>query len=216
MNKIFKRENLKLWILFVVTFIIASISYNYLPKLIPIHFDEAGNVDNYKDKIFIFLTPLIILFLIVVAEIAKNVDPKKSSYTKFSKQYYLTFFLVSLLMLVIELYTIAFSTNMKILNINKIIPLCVGLLFTIIGNFMPKFKQNFYAGIRTSWTLSDEDVWFKTHRLGGKVWFVGGILMMITTILPLQLKTAAFGIIIILLALIPIVYSYIIYKKKFH
>lgn len=214
MNKIFKHDNIKLWILFALTLLTAIISYSYLPEQIPIHFDAAGNVDNYSGRIYIFLEPFVILAMIVLAEVARNIDPKKNSYNKFNKQYYLIFFLVSLLMLGIQLYTIAFSLNIKVLNISIIMPFAVGLLFTIIGNSMPKFKQNFYAGIRTSWTLSDEEVWYKTHRLGGKVWFIGGLLMMISAILPDYLKTKVFFGIVIILALVPIIYSYVIYKNK--
>ena len=216
MNKIFKHENIKLWILFAVTLIIGAVSYSYLPEQIPIHFDSAGIVDNYGGRISIFLAPAIILFMIITAEVARNVDPKKSAYNKFNKQYYLIFFLVSILMFGIQLYTLAFSMNMKILNISIIMPFAVGLLFTIIGNAMPKFKQNFYAGIRTSWTLSDEEVWFKTHRFGGKIWFVGGILMIVSSILPDYLKMKFFFGIVILLSIAPMVYSYLVYKKKYH
>lgn len=212
--KFIKHENIKMWFLFVITIIVGLASYSYLPEQIPMHFDIAGNVDRYGSKLQIFLSPAIILFMIISAEIARNIDPKKNSYNKFNKQYYLIFFLVSLLMLGIQLYTIAFSFNMKIVNISVIMPFAVGLLFTIIGNAMPKFKQNFYAGLRTSWTLSDEEVWVKTHRFGGKVWFVGGILMMLTSILPSSIKMIGFFAVIITLGLAPIIYSYIIYKKK--
>lgn len=189
--KIFKQDNIKQWILFAVTLIIGLISYNYLPESIPMHFDIAGNVDRYGGKIQIFIAPLIILFMIIIAEVARNVDPKRNSYNKFNKQYYMIYFLVALLMLGVQLYTLAFSFNTNVVNISLLMPFATGLLFTLIGNAMPKFKQNFYAGIRTSWTLSDEEVWVKTHRLGGKVWFVGGILMMISSILPTNIKMIA-------------------------
>ncbi|MGD9569588.1 MAG: SdpI family protein [Sedimentibacter sp.] len=215
MNKIFKHENIKLWILFAVTLIIGLISYSHLPEQIPIHFNIAGDVDNYGGKIYIFLAPIIILFMIVTAEVARNVDPKKNSYSKFNKQYYMIFFLVSLLMLSVQLYTLAYSKNIKVLNISIFMPFAVGLLFTIIGNSMPKFKQNFYAGIRTSWSLSDEEIWFKTHRFGGKIWFIGGILMMISSILPDNIKMLIFFGAVILLTLAPMIYSYVIYKKKY-
>ncbi len=215
MNKIFKKENYKQWILFLVTFLIALISYSYLPEQIPVHFDIAGNVDRYAGKIYIFLAPFVILIMNVFAELFKNVDPKREAYNKFNKQYYMIFLLVSLLMMIIQLYTIAFSLNIKIMNISILMPFAVGLLFAIIGNYMPKFKQNFYAGIRTSWTLSDEEVWFKTHRLGGKIWFVGGIAMMVSAILPSYLKMKVFLGIVIIITLIPIIYSYIAYKNKF-
>lgn len=214
MSKIFKRENIKLWILFAATLIIGLVSYSKLPEQIPIHFDAAGNVDNYGGRIYIFLEPAVILFMIITAEVAKNIDPKKSAYNKFNKQYYLIFFLVSILMLLVQLYTLAYSLNIKTLNISILMPFVVGLLFTFIGNSMPKFKQNFYAGIRTSWTLSDEEVWFKTHRFGGKVWFIGGIIMMISSILSSSLKMWIFFCTVAILAIAPMVYSYVIYKNK--
>lgn len=214
MNKIFKHENIKLWILFAITLIIGLVSYGKLPDQIPIHFDVAGNVDNYGGRIYIFLSPLIILFMIITAEVAKNIDPKKNAYNKFNKQYYLIFFLVSILMLLVQLYTLAYSLNIKILNISILMPFAVGLLFTFIGNSMPKFKQNFYAGIRTSWTLSDEEVWFKTHRFGGKIWFIGGIIMMISSLLSGSLKMWIFFGTVAVLTIAPMVYSYVIYKNK--
>ena len=152
--------------------------------------------------------------MILLAEFARNADPKKASYKKFKKEYYLIFLLVSLLMLFIELYTIAVSLNMKVFNIKMLMPGAVGLMFVVIGNLMPKFKQNFYAGIRTSWTLADEEVWFKTHRLGGKVWFIGGLLMILTVFMPNALKSIIFFGTVLALVLIPIIYSYVIYKKQ--
>jgi uncharacterized membrane protein len=214
--KLFKQENLLMWILFAVTLLIGFASYGYLPEQIPTHFDFAGNVDDYGGRISIFLAPLIIIIMIIGAEVARYVDPKQQSYNKFNKQYYLVFIAVSVLMLGIQLYTIAYSLNMKVLNISVLMPFAVGLLFTVIGNFMPKFKQNFYAGIRTSWALSDEEVWHKTHRFGGKVWFVGGILMMVSAILPDKIKSIVFFGIIMLLSIVPTVYSYIVYKRKYN
>jgi len=210
MNKIFRHENIKTWILFAVTLLVGLISYNYLPERIPVHFDAAGNIDRYGGRISIFLAPAVIAAMTLLAEFVRNVDPKKNSYNKFNKQYYMIFFAVSLLM-----FIIAVSMNVKILNISIIMPVAVGMLFTVIGNSMPKFKQNFYAGIRTSWTLSDEEIWFKTHRFGGKLWFVGGILMMTTAVLPKNMNFIALTFLALVLALIPVIYSYVIYRNKY-
>jgi len=215
MNKIFRHENIKTWILFAVTFLVALISYNYLPERIPVHFDAAGNIDRYGGRISIFLAPAIIVAMILLAEFVRNVDPKRNAYNKFNKQYYMIFFAVSLLMFIIQLYTIAVSMNIKILNISILMPVAVGMMFTVIGNSMPKFKQNFYAGIRTSWTLSDEEIWFKTHRFGGKIWFAGGIFMMATAILPNNMNFIVFTFLALVLALLPIIYSYVIYRNKY-
>lgn len=215
MNKIFRHENIKTWILFAVTLLVGLISYSYLPERIPVHFDAAGNIDRYGGRISIFLAPAIIAAMTLLAEFLRNVDPKKNSYNKFNKQYYMIFFAVSLLMFMIQLYTIAVSMNIKILNISIIMPVAIGMLFTVIGNSMPKFKQNFYAGIRTSWTLSDEEIWFKTHRFGGKLWFVGGILMMAAAVLPENINFIVLVSLALLLGLLPAIYSYVIYRNKY-
>lgn len=215
MNRIFRTENIKIWILFAVTFLTAAISYGYLPEQIPVHFNAAGEIDNYGGRITVFLAPLVILIMILLAEFLRNADPKKSSYEKFSRQYYMIFFLVSLLMFLIQLYTIAVSFEIKIFNINVIMPAAVGLLFAVIGNSMPKFSQNYYVGIRTSWTLSDEDVWLKTHRVGGKIWFIGGLLMILSAFLPNPFKMIIFFAAVAALVLIPIIYSYVVYKMKY-
>lgn len=178
------------------------------------HFNAAGDIDNYGNKIFIFLAPCIIILMIFLAEVMKNIDPKKNSYNNFKRQYYMIHFIVSLLMLLIELYTIAVSFDIKIVNISYIMILALGTMFVILGNLMPKFKHNYFVGIRTSWTLADEDVWFKTHRFGGKIWFVGGILMMLTVFLPPDFNFIFFIAIAFIIALIPIIYSYIIYKNN--
>ncbi len=215
MNRIFRHENIKTWILFAVTLLVGLISYNYLPERIPIHFDAAGNIDRYGGRISIFLAPAVIAAMTLLAEFVRNVDPKRNAYNKFNKQYYMIFFAVSLLMFMIQLYTIAISMNIEILNISIIMPVAIGMLFTVIGNSMPKFKQNFYAGIRTSWTLSDEEIWFKTHRFGGKLWFIGGILMMVTAVLPKNMNFIVLPSLALVLGLLPVIYSYVIYRNKY-
>ena len=214
MNKIFKPENIKIWIVFLITLIIGIASYGKLPNEIPIHFNVAGEIDNYAHKIYIFLAPAVIFLMILLAEFLRNADPKKAAYNKFEKEYYLIHLLVAIIMLMIQIYTIAVSMNMKVFNINVLMPGAIGLMFVIIGNSMPKFKQNFFAGIKTSWTLSDEEVWFKTHRFAGKLWFAGGLLTILTSFLPDKLKFIIFLIITAILVLVPIAYSYVIYKNK--
>lgn len=212
--KIFKKENIKIWVLFIATLITGLASYGYLPEQIPIHFNVWGNVDNYGGRLYIFLAPAVILLMLILAEVLRNIDPKKNVYNKFNKQYYLIFFLIAVLMLVIQLYTLAYSFNKNIININLLIPFFIGLLFTFLGYAMPKFKQNYFVGIKTSWTLADEEVWDKTHNFGGKVWFVGGILMMLSSVLPANIKMIVFLSTVVIISLVPIIYSYVIFRRK--
>ena len=83
--------------------------------------------------------------------------------------------------------------------------------FIIIGNYLPKIKQNYYLGIKLPWTYASEDIWNKTHRLGGKVWFVGGILLLLNAMLKIKYVEI---VIFLAMILIPTVYSYLYSRKE--
>ena len=213
MQKLFCEEKRKLWFLAVVSLLIAVIAYPFLPEQIPFHFDSTGRVDRYGGAWTIFLMPAVIVFLILSAEIARNLDPKKQAYQKFSKQYYGIHFIVSLLFIVLEIYIIAVSVGIEVLNINHLMPFVMGILFMALGNSMPKFKHNYFCGIRTCYTIANEEVWFRTHRFAGKLWFVGGIAMMLTVFLPTNVIMIAFLVIVGVIAIIPVIYSYFVYQR---
>ncbi len=93
--------------------------------------------------------------------------------------------------------------------------LLIGLLYLILGNYFKTVKANYFIGIRTPWTLENETVWKRTHKLGGKMWFVGGITVIIfSLILDSQINFTLFLVITGIISIIPIIYSYIIYKKE--
>lgn len=214
MKKIIHKDNRKLWLLLIISFFIAAVSLPTLPKQIPIHFDVSGNVDSYGSRGFIFIAPFFSFFLILMAEAARHFDPKKENYSFFQKHYYSFFFLIGLLLFSCEIYTLwyCYFPN-KVINISDYLIPCIGLLFAYMGNIMPKFKHNYFIGIRTPQTLSNEKVWYRTHRFTGKIWFAGGILTVLTIFLPKMLKVWAFFAIALLLAVLPFLYSFLIYKK---
>ena len=94
---------------------------------------------------------------------------------------------------------------------------CVGtsLLFVVIGNVMGKFKHNYFVGIKTPWTLANEEVWAKTHRMAAPLWVVGGIISAIFAILGNGKSSSfiALMIIVSVISIVPIIYSYVIFKK---
>lgn len=213
MRKLFRQENYKIWSIAVISLLVAMIAYPFLPQEIPLHFGGNGEVDRYGGAWTIFLIPALIIFLIVSADLFRFIDPKKQSYAKFSKQYYRVHLLASILFLLLEVYIIAVSVGIEVMNINHLIPAVIGILFLVIGNSMPKFKHNYFCGIRTCYTLENEDVWFMTHRLAGKIWFLGGFGMILTVFLPTSATMIVFIIIVAILTMIPILYSYFAYKR---
>ena len=83
-----------------------------------------------------------------------------------------------------------------------------------IGNMMPKIKQNFFFGIKTPWALMDEENWYKTHRLGGKTFVIGGIIIMLTAFIPGEAKLIGFLVALLPMIFIPFVYSFMLFKNK--
>ena len=100
------------------------------------------------------------------------------------------------------------------INIGATVSAAIGLLMIVMGNYMGKLKSNFFIGIRTSWTLSSENVWNKTHRLGAKLFVIWGILLIAAPWLPAQIAMGILfgGIIVIVLG--TSVYSYILFNQE--
>lgn len=213
MKKLFHQENYKLWMLALLALSIAVIAYPFLPEEIPIHFGHNGEIDRYAGTWTIFLMPAVIIVLIISAEIFRFLDPKRKSYAIFSKQYYMVHSLASLLFILLEIYIIAMSVGIEVMNINHLMPAILGILFLVLGNSMPKFKHNYFCGIKTCYTIASEEVWFMTHRFAGKLWFVGGFSMILTVFLPTKAVMIAFLIIVVILTIVPILYSYLVYRR---
>ena len=89
-----------------------------------------------------------------------------------------------------------------------------GLLFIVLGNYMPKFRQNSFMGIRVKWTLESEANWNATHRMGGKVWVAGGFACLAGAMLPIQAMGVVFPLVLAAVVLAPIVYSYYYSKTQ--
>jgi uncharacterized membrane protein len=98
-------------------------------------------------------------------------------------------------------------------DINLVMPLGIGALFVVIGNYMTTVQKNFFVGIRTPWTLASDDVWFRTHRLGGRLFMLGGIVLMATVFFGPKAMMAAMLVVITIVAGVPIVYSYVVYRR---
>ena len=90
----------------------------------------------------------------------------------------------------------------------------MGLMFILLGNYMPKVKHNYTFGIKTPWTFASEIVWNKTHRMAGPMWVAGGVIMMCGIFMPAKVAFVTMFALIILLVIIPMVYSYLEYKKE--
>jgi len=211
MNKYFKESIL--WIFILIPFVYLSTIWNELPGIIPTHFDLTGNPNGWSDKnsLIILLSSLGIGTYLLMLFIPKF-DPKKKI-EQMGEKYYSLRFLMTFFMSAISVY-ILYTGNGKHFNPAWFIAL-IGVFDTVFGNYLQTVKPNYFIGIRTPWTLENEQTWRNTHRLAGRLWIAGG-LFILTISLTLTNKVAlgiGFAIITIILVIVPIIYSYAQFKK---
>ncbi|MBO5346682.1 MAG: SdpI family protein [Lachnospiraceae bacterium] len=213
MKKIFSKEMLKTWIVVALAVILAIVGIVIMPDTIPTHFGPSGEPDAWGSKFTVLLYPAILVLVTVLAVPMIKLDPKQVNYERFSKYYYNFFLGFALFFLAIEAANIAIAMG-AVINVGSIICFMVGVLMFFVGNMMPKIKQNFFFGIKTPWALTDEENWFKTHRLGGKTFAVGGIAIMIAAFIPGESKIWILLAVVLVMVFVPFVYSYLIFKRK--
>jgi len=212
MKKMMNRYNAKTWIVFIISLLAALFVFPNLPNRIPTHFNVFGAPDNFGSRWTIFLLPGIIFLLQFLAEWTRKYDPKAEAYETFKSQYYNIHFAVALLLFGVEVLLIAVIFGYSI-DVSVIVRIATGFLIVYLGNIMPKFKHNYFVGIKTSWTLASEKVWYLTHRFAGKVWVIGGSLMVLSVFLPVTAGWLVFLIVTVLIVLLPLGASFYFFEK---
>lgn len=209
-----KKSDIYNVIIIACSILLTIIVYNKLPDLVPTHWNTMGEIDKYSPKAFgAFMAPVIMIFTWSGMKFLPKIDPRKKNYEKFDKSYSVIVSILLTFFLAIHAVTLLAALGYGI-SIEKIIPLIVGALFIVIGNYLPKSKSNFFYGIKTPWTLSSEVSWRKTHRLGGKLFVVAGIVCILSSfLLNGNIKAVVFFIAIMIAAIVPIVASYFYAKN---
>lgn len=210
-----KNKSLKIltYILACLPIIATFLVYSKLPAEIPTNWGFSGQID-YSPRATIWLLGLLPLIITFVLNITPRIDPRGKSYERFGKYYDTFCLLMTLFLVILNGITLSESLYPGHISVSNVCIILVGLLFTFIGNIMPKAKDNFTFGLRTPWTLSNTDVWNKTHRLGGKLFFGVGLLLIFSGLFLND--TFSFIITIVgttIIVLIPTVMSYIWYNK---
>lgn len=191
--------------------ILCSFIYNKLPDKIPTHFDINGNIDSYGSKLFVcIILPLILCIFNIITHLIINNDSNKKNHNKSLK--ILIYFLAPLMSVIFIPTTILISLGINI-NMSVIAPVFMSIIFIFIGNYLPKCRQNYTIGIRLPWTLNNKENWKKTHRLASLLFVISGILNILITIIFPNLSFYTLTISLIVSAIIPAIYSFLMYKK---
>ena len=206
------RKNMKILVMTSIVILLPMVAgvilWDRLPEQIPIHWNAAGEIDGWSGKpLAVFGFPLILVALQWVAAVATFTDPKKANHSE--KILHLVLWLVPALSVLLHAATYAAALG-ETVQMERLAPVAMGLIFAVIGNYLPKCKQNYTIGIKIPWTLNREENWNKTHRFAGRLWVVCGLVIMLTGFF------GGFWIflgIVLLMVLAPFLYSYSLYKK---
>ena len=206
------KKNLKILILgsviTILPILIGIILWNQLPSELPIHWNMAGEVDGRSSKGFVVLgMPALLLAIHWFGAFILSSDPKRKNQS--DRMVAISLWIVPVLSILLSAITYVSALGKEVF-VDIIIPVLLGLLFVVIGNYLPKCKQNYTVGIKLPWTLNNEENWNKTHRMAGWTWVACGIAIMVA---------GCFGLFWVILpvlvigALAPTIYSYVLHRK---
>jgi uncharacterized membrane protein len=212
-----KRTKVITLLLTLVPAVYLALSWNDLPETVPVHFDLHGNPDRYGNKMeLVGVTAAIIALNIIIYFLLTNIhriDPRKKAIDNKERMSKISL-AVSIFMSAILCLIIYSSIKGSFKLHTGLIYSLVGLLFAVIGNYMPNMKQNYFAGFRVPWTLDNEENWRKTHLLAGKLWFAGGLLIaVVCPFLQPEFSLVFFLVMIAILTIIPLTFSYKLFRK---
>jgi len=207
------KQDWMILILIFLGFALGAYFYPSLPDKVPTHWNASGEVDGYGSKLFgAFGLPAISLATYLLYIALPYIDPKRKNYTDFESTFQFLKYLLILFFLGIELMTLLIASGVMV-NKPIFIQIMVSLLFILIGNVMGRFKHNYFVGIKTPWTLANEEVWRKTHRMAAPLWVLGGVVNIVLALTGMDFNGIGFIVIIIVISIVPIGYSYISYRK---
>ncbi len=207
------KKNIKTLIITTVVTLLPVLAglilWDKLPEQIATHFNADGVADGFSSKAFaVFGMPVFLAVLHWICTVGTNADPKKKNHS--DKMMTLVLWICPLISLLVSSVIYTYAMGIKV-DVALVISLVFGAMFIVTGNYLPKCKQNYTMGIKIPWTLNDEENWNYTHRISGKIWVAGGVIILLTAVFR---QPWIFFVITLLMVIIPFMLSYLFHKKK--
>jgi len=196
-------------IVIVLPMLIGLILWDKLPDMIATHFGTDNEPNGWSSKAFtVFAIPGILLALQLFMLVFTSIDPKKKNIS--GKALDMVLWIIPVCSMLVGIVSYAYALGIAI-RVGTVVNAFVGVLYIIIGNYLPKNGANFSMGIRSSWALDDPENWNRTNRFAGYCFIVGGIIILLVCWLESVWITLGVTLVI---ALLPYLYSFLLYKKK--
>ncbi|MEP6616325.1 MAG: SdpI family protein [Ginsengibacter sp.] len=217
-----KKSSVIHWFIILLTLtplLYLSVIWPSIPDIVPVHYDIHLQPDKMDSKNSLWavsgllcgVSLLVYLLLLNVRKFDPKLRSMPPSDTFRRLAIGIAFFTTAMNFLLLT------SANHHTRLMDRVMWPLMGLLFAFIGNYLNTIKPNYFAGLRLPWTLSSDSNWRKTHQLAGKLWFWGGLsVAILSLIIPSPWSVIIFFFIMAVMVIIPIVYSYLIFKKEMH
>lgn len=210
MKKI-NKEFLMTALVIALPMVIGAIFWNQLPEKIPTHFGIDGQADGYSSKLFtLFAFPALFLLFQIICLVSFEKESVKVNIPAKMRRFYT--WLIPILSLIIQGSIYANALGF-IKSGPTLVTTFLAIVFIVIGNYLPKIQRNATVGIRIPWTLSDDKNWYKTHRMAGKLWVIGGLIILLESFIQVALPYVM-GVVIAVMIVGPILYSFILSRKN--
>lgn len=198
-------------IICVLPLIFGLLVYKKLPQEIPTKWYSDGTVGQYMPKEFtVFGMPLFFILMNALVHFAMNTDPKRQNIGSMMRT--LGKWIIPVLSVVTVPMVLLWGMGYQI-PISRILPILLGILFVVIGNYFPKTRRSYTTGIKTPWTLNSDENWRRTHHVAAFLWIAAGIAMIAMAFLPQNIVQLVIVGMIIVLIVVPYAYSYTLYRK---
>ena len=195
----------------ILPVLIGIICWDRLPDVMATHFGMNNEANGFSSKVFaVFGLPLVLLAVLWVGAFITAHDPKRQNISP--KMFSLMLWIAPAISLVAAatVYPVNLGYELDIAFFGELL---LGLMFIIIGNYLPKARQNYTIGIKIPWTLANEENWNRTHRLAGYLWMICGILMILISLTRFVPAEWLVGIFLIMV-LVPCIYSFWLHAEK--
>lgn len=205
------------WLGFILTGLAVIVSiwaWPRLPPQVPTHWNLQGQPDGYSSRLFAaLLSPVILLVASALLQVLPKIDPKRENFPKYSEAYWVIVNAILMFLFAIHVAIIGNGIGAPV-SMGILVPVGMGLLFVVMGVMMGDIEPNWFLGIRTPWTLESETVWRKTHETAGRLFVVAGLVIIVLGFFPRVSTIIVIGAVIAIAAVVPVVQSYLLWKKE--
>lgn len=207
------RTEWPLLLIVAAPFVYLALQWNQLPDRVPLHWNIRGEIDRWGDKSELWLIPFLTTGLVYLIFLAVPAIDPKNKIREMGVKYTQLKYIVTVCMAALAVVIIHMTRMEGTLSPAPLLAV-IGLLFAFLGNYFKTVRPNYFIGIRTPWTLEHPEIWNKTHRLGGVLWLIGGLLVVLVAALASgPWLMYLFFAVTTVIVLVPLVYSYLLYRR---